>query len=42
MTTETNKTQNKPHVAPATDPRPALVLTPVADDFEAVACGEFA
>lgn len=27
--------QGKPHVAPLSDPRPPLVITPVADEFEA-------
>lgn len=26
--------EGKPHVAPAADPRPAIAVTPVADDFE--------
>lgn len=29
--------QGKPHVAPLSDPRPPLVITPVADEFEAAA-----
>lgn len=29
--------EGKPHVAPASDPRPALDIRPVADDFEALA-----
>ena len=28
--------EGKPHVAPASDPRPAIAVTPVADDFENV------
>jgi hypothetical protein len=37
-------TQNegKPHVAPATDSRPALVVTPVADDFTDVTAEDLA
>ena len=31
------QSEGKPHVAPASDPRPALDIRPVADDFEALA-----
>ena len=31
------QTEGRPHVAPATDSRPALDIRPVADDFEALA-----
>ncbi len=31
------QSQGKPHVAPADDPRPALEIKPVVDDFEALA-----
>ena len=27
------RAKGQPHVAPDSDPRPAMVLTPVADDF---------
>lgn len=31
------QSEGKPHVAPVSDPRPALVMTPVVDDFDTLA-----
>jgi hypothetical protein len=36
------QSEGKPHVAPATDSRPALVVTPVADDFTDVTADDLA
>lgn len=36
------QSDGKPHVAPESDPRPALVVTPVADEFSDVTVEEFA
>jgi hypothetical protein len=35
-----SQSEGKPHVAPATDSRPALVVTPVADDFTDVTAAD--
>jgi len=34
------QSEGKPHVAPASDPRQALVVTPVVDDFSDVTTTE--